>query len=73
MTHDLEIAVSAVDRGPGRVREGDVVAVRPAGAGWGWAELKTRLIVPATGISLAEALALAEPLYACGKRAAGLA
>ncbi|MFH2099461.1 MAG: hypothetical protein ABIJ95_08130 [Pseudomonadota bacterium] len=67
MAHTLEIAIAAASRGPGRVQEGAVVAVRPAGAGWGRAERKNLLIVPATGISRAEALRLCDPQLACGK------
>lgn len=58
MSHTIELAIATTTIGPGRIQAGDVVAVHPAGQGWGRAELAGRLIVPATGLTLAEAWGL---------------
>ena len=68
---DFEFAICVKDEadlpsGHKRKKQGDIIAVKPAGWQWGRKELDEYLIVPVTGLTKEEAHDLCQPQYEGG-------
>jgi len=68
---DFEFAVCVKDEadlasGHKRMKQGDIIAVKPAGWQWGKKEVNGFLIVPVTGLTKEEAHSMCQPHYSGG-------